>query len=141
MLQSEPNESTPLIPAITSHSGRYTHVTDYGEEWEYVYDINNISTKGECRVGRLGAGGLQREIAAAKPGDQIQTPWGSMLRVPDGRYERGFLLERTPGQLGDLFSGTPLSVPPGVARKRWDLDGRGRIVELHGHRKRHDEPE
>ena len=107
MRHSEPSESLPLIPAITGQSGRYTHVSEDGGEWEYVYDVQNVGTKSECRVGQLRVDVLQREIDAAKPGDHIRTPWGEMRRVRDGQYARGFLLD----QPGGPSSGTSLSVP------------------------------
>lgn len=107
MRHREPSEGIPLIPAITDQSGRYAHVTEDGREWEYVYDVQRVGTRSECRVGQLRVHGLQREIDAAKPGDHIQTPWGEMRRVRDGQYARGFLLD----QPGGPASGTLLSVP------------------------------
>lgn len=107
MRHNEHSESIPLIPAITGQSGRYTHATEDGREWEYVYDVQHVGTRSECRVGQLRVDGLQREIDSAKPGDHIRTPWGAMWRVRDGQYSRGFLLE----QPGGPSSGASLSVP------------------------------
>jgi hypothetical protein len=116
-----PKPHIPLIPAITSQSGRYVHMTETSREWEYTYDIHAAGTKSERRIGHLRAEGLQRMIAAARPGDTIETPWGRMARMPDSLYERGFLLERTHGHPIDPGQGSPVEVPESMLARggRW----------------------
>jgi hypothetical protein len=121
MSTKQPNQSIPLIPAVTVQSGRYMHTTETGHEWEYAYDIHAAGTRSERRIGHLRADGLQRAIATARPGDTIQTPWGVMARVPDSLYSRGFLLEGTHGQPIDPSQGEPLDVPEEMLARggRW----------------------
>ncbi|HEX2690886.1 MAG TPA: hypothetical protein VHN14_29940 [Kofleriaceae bacterium] len=113
--------SVPLIPALTSQSGHYAHTTEDGGQWEYAYDLQAAGTKSERRIGQLHADGLQRVLAAAKPGDRIDTPWGVMAKMLDSPYERGFLLEHTYGKPLDPSTGHALPVPePMLARGgRW----------------------
>jgi hypothetical protein len=114
-------QSFPLIPAVTDQSGRYMHTTESGGDWEYAYDIHAAGTKSERRIGHLRAEGLQRVIAAARPGDTVQTPWGLMARMPDSLHERGFLLEHALGRPIDPSQGSLLEVPDGMLARggRW----------------------
>ena len=111
MPRDEQKEQFPLIPAVIAQPGHYAHAIDGNGTWEYIYDIHAARTRSECRIGLLRANGLAIAIATARPGDRILTPWGPMLRVEDHRYERGFLLERTPGSNDPLPPGSQLPVP------------------------------
>lgn len=104
-------ERPPLTSAMTSLSGRYEHRLADGTTWDYEYDIFAAGTRSERRIGVLRADGLEPMITAAEPGDHMQTPWGTMLRVSDSLYERGFLLEHVRGQPIDVSQGSALEVP------------------------------
>lgn len=91
-------ERKAIVPAMTELSGRYEHTLEDGTLWDYEYDIQAAGSKSERRIGKLRADGLDASLAAAEPGDSVETPWGRMLRVEDSAYERGFLLERTHGR-------------------------------------------
>jgi hypothetical protein len=121
MSTEAPRQPPPLIPALTTQSGRHVHMTETGREWEYAYDIHAAGSKSERRIGHLRVEGLQRVLAAARPGDTVQTPWGLMARMSDSLYERGFLLERTHGQPIDPSQGNLLDVPENMLARggRW----------------------
>lgn len=104
-------ERPPIVPAMTRLSGRYEHTLADGTVWDYEYDIHAPSTRSERRIGVLRVDGLDDSIAAAEPGDSIQTPWGPMLRASDSPYERGFLLEHTRGTPIDVSGGSAIEVP------------------------------
>lgn len=122
-MSNEPSH-VPLIPAVTSQSGRYAHTTEDGGQWEYAYDLHAAGTRSERRIGQLQADGLHRVLAGARPGDRVQTPWGVMARMHNSPYERGFLLEHTCSKPLDLTTGHDLPVPePLLARGgRWTAD-------------------
>lgn len=112
----------PHVSAMTAKSGHYSHTLEDGSTWRYEYDIHAAGTRSERRIGWLWAEGLHATIAAANPGDTIQTPWGVMARMPDTPYEHGFLLERTQGRPIDPSQGSALKVPPSMLARggRWD---------------------
>jgi hypothetical protein len=101
-----------LIPAITSESGEHSHAAEGPFNWHYRYEILAAGSRGERREGRLSVEGFT--LAECKPGDHIQTPWGTMQRAADTKYERGFLLEHTHGRPIDTARGTLHPVPEGA---------------------------
>lgn len=121
MSAPERQSCIPLIPAITDQPGDYVHTTEAGIDWTYAYDLHAPGTRSERRIGKLEADGLEHTLAAARPGDSIQSPWGPMQRMPDSLYERGFLLEHTQGQPLDLSQGKPLPVSQSMLARagRW----------------------
>jgi hypothetical protein len=107
----------PLIPVITTLPGSYAHTTESQGRWEYAYDIWAAGTRSERRIGALHADGLAERLAAANLGDRIVTPWGRMSRMADTLYERGFLLERTPGQPHPAVTGETIAVPEAMLER------------------------
>jgi len=63
MSDKERRPDLPLIPAITSLSGVYTHTTSSGADWSYTYDIHAATSRSERRIGELPAEGLERRAA------------------------------------------------------------------------------
>ena len=113
------SQKPPLIPAFTVLSGSYTHTSRSGIDWEYVYDIHAAGTRSESRTGRLSAQGI--DLASARPGALVRTPWGTMLRASDTPNERAWLLEHTFGQPIDTTHGAHVHVPEGALTRegRW----------------------
>jgi putative hemolysin len=104
-------QRVPLLPAMTGFSGRYEHALEDGRTWDYAYDIHAAGTSSERRTGVLRADGLDAMLAAAEPGDRIQTPWGVMVRTPDSPHDRGFLLEPSTDAPSAPSAGATLEVP------------------------------
>jgi len=100
----------PLIPAITSESGFYTHATEAGVDWRYTYRIHNRGMRSEMRFGRLEAEGI--DLSGVKPLSCIATPWGVMQLAQTTLYSRGWLLEYPLGQPIFCKGHESVPVPP-----------------------------
>jgi len=63
-------------------------------KWKYDYTVAGLGTRSERRTGVLTYDG--KPVAPqAKPKDRVKTPWGIMMQVDPGVYERGWLSKLT----------------------------------------------